>query len=75
MANIYDEREKVLANNPPEFIKDFKRVRTIVVLAFKTTYFFETKKNEVWRSAKETEIRYSLRRDIYRNEREVMVIL
>jgi hypothetical protein len=40
MANIYDEREKVLANNPPEFIKDFKRVRTIVTFALTTGWYF-----------------------------------
>lgn len=75
MANIYDEREKVLANNPPEFIKDFKRVRDIVVLCKVTDYYFATLKNEVWRAAKHTEIRYLMSKDVYVNERQVMVII
>ena len=74
MGYQYYEADKVRAFNSQSFIKDFKRVRNIVILAASTCVYLSTTKLEVWETAKFTTIRYKLRTDIYKDQRETMII-
>lgn len=67
--------KKIREYNDDKFIEDIKRVHTILVWASDTEWYFKTTKREVLREAETSKIHYQLSNKIYRNRREVMVIL
>lgn len=65
---------EVKKHNSDQFVKDFNSIRSFVVVT-KYNYFFEVKKHDVWRRAKEGEIAYELTDRFYVRKRISMILL
>jgi hypothetical protein len=70
----YGETKKVRAIQGDQFIKDFKRVQTIVIYATTTSRSFPALKTDVWGRAKTGKIYYKMTTEIFANNRLVMLI-
>jgi hypothetical protein len=71
----YGETKKVRAVQGDQFVKDFKKVRTIVVWAANTGRSFPALKLDVWERAKTEKIYYFMTDDVFQNRRVVMKII
>lgn len=73
---MYTGIKEVRKCNGQKFIDDFKSTSSNSIgVNSQYSGFYRVGKMEVWRMAKDTEIMYLFRSDIYRNGRRVMVII
>lgn len=69
----YTGIKEVRKYNPDQFVQDFKKLYSFVVMT-KYSYFFEVKKSDVWKIAKTREVIYEITRDLYVSRRDSMII-
>lgn len=71
---MYTETKKVREIQGDRFVNEFKSIRSIGLMT-SAGEFFEVKKSDVWRKAKEVKLRYSITDKIYAVKRRSMVLI
>ncbi len=67
--------KEVRNKNGQQFIDDFKKYKTVVVMPQYTKGFYIALRSDVWEYAKDRKLLYLIRNDVFKNQREVMVIV
>lgn len=67
--------KKIKENNEPQFLKDLKSVREVLVYTEKTDEYFKITKGELIKKAERAEVRYYLTDKIFVLKRMSMVVI